>query len=200
MTTSQTLQTELSTEIAALSTEDQALVRDFVAFLRWRTADPCEREAKQARAWRYNLLEYIAEADVRAAKDVKGMEVKAAVAAVNGEGRPALWQHPPISGESLVGYHVPVPAGVHNLRLRFAMGVRDGSQGADQLVAFRVKVDGWQIWSRAVWPRQWEPVEIELPFQAGDVLRLTFATDGLGSHRWAWAAWAEPELVGEVSG
>jgi hypothetical protein len=23
-------------------------------------------------------------------------------------------------------------------------------------------------------------------------------TDGLGNHRWAWAAWAEPRLVGQV--
>lgn len=191
---------ELMRRIAALSVTDQALVRDFVAYLHWRSSDPCERGDKEERAWRYSFLEYFADADVRATKDVKGMEVKAAVATVHGESRPGLWQHPPISGEALVEYHVPVPAGIRNLRLRFAMGVRDGSQGADQLVAFRVRVDGWQIWSRAAWPRQWESVEIELPFQAGNVLKLAFATDGLGSHRWAWAAWAEPELVGEISG
>ena len=53
--------------------------------------------------------------------------------------------------------------------------------------------------ARAQVPRMGcQPVEIELPFQAGNVLRLAFATDGLGSHRWAWAAWAEPELAGEL--
>jgi hypothetical protein len=191
---------DLQAQIAALSDGDRALVRDFVAYLHWRTKDPCEREAKQEREWRFNFLEFFTEADVRAARDVKGMEVKTAVAVVHGEGRPALWQHPPVNGEALVEYHVPVPAGIRNLRLRFAMGIRDGSQGTDQLVAFRVRVDGWQVWSRASWPTQWEPVEIELPFQAGNVLRLAFATDGLGSHRWAWAAWAEPELVGELTG
>ncbi len=192
---------ELQAEIAALSVDDQALVREFVAYLRWRQkADPCEDETNREREWHYNFLEYFADADVRAAKDIKGMEVKAAVAAVNGEERPALWEHPPVNGEALVEYHVPVPAGLRNLRLRFAMGIRDGSQGKDQLVAFRVRVDGWQVWSRAAWPSRWEPVEIELPFQAGNVLRLAFATDGLGSHRFAWAAWAEPQLVGDMGG
>lgn len=190
---------DIQAQIAALSVADQALVGEFVAYLRWRSSDPCERGEKEERDWRYNFLEYFTEADVRATKDVKGMEVKAAMAAVQGETRPALWQHPPISGEALVEYHVPVPASVRNLRLRFAMGIRDGSQGADQLVAFRVRIDGWQVWSRAAWPTQWQRVEIELPFQAGNVLRLAFATDGLGSHRFAWAAWAEPELVGELS-
>jgi hypothetical protein len=189
---------ELQKLVAALSVEDQALVREFVSYLHWRRSEPCAQERQQEREWRYNFLEYFSQADVRAAKDVKGMEAKAAVATVSGETRPALWQHPPVSGEALVEYHIPVPAGLQNLRLRFAMGIRDGAQGTDQLVAFRVRVDGWQVWSRAGWPRRWEPVELELPLHAGNVLRLAFATDGLGSHRWAWAAWAEPELVGEL--
>lgn len=200
MTSHQTLQAQLAGQIATLSTEDQALVRDFIAYLQWRRSNPCEQDKSQDRVWRYSFLEFFADADVRAAKDVKGMEVKAAVATVGGTDRAALWQHPPVSGESLVEFHVPVPAGLKHLRLRFAMGIRDGSQGADQLVAFRVRVDGWQVWSRAAWPVQWEQSEIDLPFQAGNVLRLAFATDGLGSHRWAWAAWAEPELVGELGG
>jgi hypothetical protein len=127
------------------------------------------------------------------------MEVKLAAATVNGVARPALWHHPPVQGEAIVEFHVPVPAHVRDLRLRFAAGIRDGGQGAEQLVAFRVKVDGWQVWSRADWPLQWAPAEIELPFHAGNMLRLAFATDALGSHRWAWAAWAEPELVGRIA-
>ena len=190
---------ELHAKIAALSVDDQALVREFVAYLHWRRSEP-RAERRQEREWRYNLLEYFADADVRVAKDGKGMEVKTAVATVDGESRPALWEHPPVSGEVLVEYHIPVPAGLQNLRLRFAMGIRDGAQGTDQLVAFRVRVDGWQVWSRAGWPKRWEPNEVELPLHAGNVLRLAFATDGLGSHRWAWAAWAEPELVGELEG
>ena len=91
---------------------------------------------------------------------------------------------------------MPIPAGLHDLRLRFSIGIRDGAQAEDRLVAFRVRVDGWQMWSRAAWPIRWEPVEVPLPHQAGNILRLTFATDGLGEHKFAWAAWGEPVLVG----
>ena len=125
-----------------------------------------------------------------------GMEVKIAETVVGDESRPALWMHPPLAGEATAEYHVAVPAGLRDLRLRFAIGVREGAQAADQLVAFRVRVDGWQVWSRAAWPATWQPFEIALPFQAGNVLRLTFATDALGSHQFAWAVWGEPELVG----
>ncbi len=61
-----------------------------------------------------------------------------------------------------------------------------------------MRIDGWQVWSRAAGPPAWEPVEIPLPFQAGNVLRVSFATDGLGEHQFAWAVWGGPELVGEL--
>lgn len=189
---------DLSDQIAALPATDQTLVREFLAFLKWRQNNPHEGQVASYHTWAYNFLEHFAQADVRATKEPAGMEVKAAVAGVGGQTRPALWEHPPVNGEALVEFHVPVPAGLHNLRLRFATGIRDGAQGAEQLVAFRIRVDGWQVWSRAGWPLRWEPAEIELPFHAGNMMRLAFATDGLGSHRWAWAAWAEPELVGEL--
>jgi hypothetical protein len=191
---------DLSDQVAALPAADQTLVREFVAFLRWRQTSSQPGEDADRRTWRYSFLEHFAQADVRATKEPAGMEVKAAVAAVGNDIRPALWQHPPVNGESLAEFHVPVPAGLRNLRLRFATGIRDGAHGAEQLVAFRIRVDGWQVWSRAGWPLRWEAAEIELPFHAGDMLRLAFATDGLGSHRWAWAAWGEPELVGELGG
>lgn len=190
---------DLDDQIAALPEAGQTLVREFVAFLKWRQDNPCKGESAGRREWRYNFLEHYALADVRAAKDPAGMEVKAAVATVGSEARPALWEHPPVSGEALAEFHIPVPAGLRNLRLRFATGIRDGSQATEQLVAFRIRVDGWQVWSRAGWPVRWQPAEIELPFHAGNILRIAFATDGLGSHRWAWAAWAEPELVGELA-
>ena len=188
---------DLIRRISALSEEERRLASDYIAFLEWRRSAG-RGENSGADGWRFNFLEHFAEADTRAGKDAAGMEVKVGPVTVNGVARPALWQHPPVKGESLVEFHVPVPAGVRDLRLRFSTGIRDGAQGKDQLVAFRVKVDGWQVWSRADWPRQWSPAEIELPHQAGNMLRLAFATDALGSHQWAWAAWAEPELVGRL--
>jgi hypothetical protein len=129
------------------------------------------------------------------------MEVKIAEATVGGERRPALWQHPPVIGESQIEFHVPIPAGLRapGARLRFSIGIREGAQAQDRLAAFRVRADGWQIWSRAAWSTTWQPVEITLPFQAGNVLRLAFATDALGSYPFAWAVWGEPELIGAVA-
>ena len=197
-------------DLAALPPSDQERVAEYVVFLRWRAAqDPagCQKPEGSARPWRFNFLEHLDEADVRAAagrpsgsKDAAGMEVKAAEATVGALRRPALWQHPPVSGEALVEFHVPIPAGLRDLRLRFSIGIRDGAEAAERLVAFRIRIDGWQVWSRAAYPHGWEPFEVALPLHAGNVLRLAFATDGLGEHKFAWAVWGEPELVGLEAG
>jgi hypothetical protein len=193
----------ITQQLAALSSADQDRVADYVAFLRWQAGRDAAGPAEPAAAvhpWRFNLLEHLTDADVRASRNAAGMEVKAAEATVGEERRPALWQHPPVDGESLVEFHVPIPAGLRDLRLSFSVGVRDGAQAADRLVAFRVRVDGWQVWSRAVWPIHWEDVALPLPLHAGNILRLTLATDGLGEHEFAWAVWGEPLLVGLETG
>lgn len=203
-----TLPDTILKDLATLSPTDQERVTEYIAFLRWRAApDPSgfPKPEGSARPWRFNFLEHFAEADVRVAASrpggggskERGMEVKIAEAAVNDVRKPALWQHPPVSDEAVAEFHVPIPAGLRDLRLRFAIGIRDGAQGNEQLVAFRVKLDGWQVWSRAAYPRAWAPFEVTLPFRAGSILRLAFATDGLGEHQWAWGVWGEPELVGE---
>ncbi len=189
---------EIQQEWSTLSPEDQARVREYMAFLRWR-AERLQGKAGagSARAWEANLLEQFRTATIRSSEHKGGMEVKAAEASVGNERRPALWAHPPVSGEAQIEFAIPVPAGLRDLTLRFAIGIRDGAESRDErLVAFRVRVAGWQIWSQAAWPAQWQPVEIALPMQAGDVLRLVLATDGLGNHQWAWAVWGEPVLKG----
>jgi hypothetical protein len=192
---------ELNREIAALSTDDQTCVREYVAYLRWRAQRGREDINPAAPTWRFNLLEHLASADVRASRDAAGMEVKAAEATVGGERRPALWQHPPVQGEGLVEFHVPIPARVQNLRLQFGIGIREGIEAdPERLVAYRVRVDGWQVWSRAAWPLTWQPFEVPLPLRSGDMVRLTFATDSLGAHQWAWAVWGEPTLIGVERG
>ncbi len=186
-------------DLTALSPADRERVADYIAFLRWQAGqDPSGLRTPEgtARPWRFDFLEHFAEADVRASRDPAGMEVKAAEATVGGQRRPALWMHPPVTGEALVEYHVPVPAGLRDLRLRFAIGIREGAAAGDRLVAFRVRIDGWQVWSRAALPATWAPFEVSLPHQAGNVLRLAFVTDGLGDHPYAWAVWGEPMLVG----
>jgi hypothetical protein len=184
-------------DLTTLSPEDQVLVRDYVAYLRWR-AGRMQQDAliPPARTWRMPFLEQLGNAAVHATREPAGMEVKGAEATVGGESRPALWQHPPVNGESVVEFHIPVPKNLKDLRLRFLIGIRDGARATDRLVAFRIRVDGWQVWSHAAWPTSWRSFELGLPFHAGDVLRIAFATDGLGDHKWAWAVWGEPELIG----
>lgn len=193
------LSDDLLRELADLTVEQQAEVRQYILYLRWHAANPCDDP--RLPDWQYSLLDDVAGANVSASREQSGMEVKVAETAVGGETRMGLWHHPPVTGESMVEMHVPVPAGVTNLRLRFAIGIRDGSGESDgRMVAFRVRVGGWQVWNRAGWPRKWEAVEVSLPFQEGDVLRLTFVTDGLGDHRYAWAVWGEPMLIGSWRG
>jgi hypothetical protein len=189
---------DLQREVAALSPDDQALVHDYIAFLRWRAQQREMRLTQPGkRVWQYNFLENFNSADVRGSRDTAGIETRLAEAIVGGEARPALWEHPPVRGEAMVEYHVPVPAGLQDLRLRATIGIRDGTQPKQgRLVAFRIRVDGWQVWSRAAWPTRWENIEVALPFQAGNIMRLAFATDGLGDHRYAWAVWGEPILIG----
>lgn len=177
-----------------LTPDERRQVADYVAFLRWRaSAHPHQSSAVD---WRYSFLEHLSQAETHSSRRPIGLEVKTGVAIVGGDPRPALWMHPPVDGEALVEYHVPIPAGLREVQLRFAIGIRDGVPAEERLVAFRVRADGRQIWSKAAWPREWESYGVPLPYRSGDVTRLAFATDSLGQHPFAWAAWAEPELVG----
>jgi hypothetical protein len=88
---------------------------------------------------------------------------------------------------------------VQNLWLRFGTGIRDGSHLAEgNVVAFRIFVNDWKVWSDTQHAQKWKSREIRMPTLHGDVARIQFVTDGLGNHEWAWAAWAQPHLVGEI--
>ena len=101
-----------------------------------------------------------------------------------------------MTGESAVEFHVPILAGLRDLRLRFSIGIRDGAEAKDRLVAFRVRVDGWQ---------DVEPRRLAGPVGAG---RGAAAASGrqyppadlcdrwAGEQKFAWAAWGEPALEG----
>jgi hypothetical protein len=83
--------------------------------------------------------------------------------------------------------------------LCFSTGIRDGSQLAEgNVVAFRVFVNDWKIWSVTQHARQWMTYEVAMPALPGDVARIQLVTDGLGNHQWAWAAWGAPRLEGEL--
>jgi hypothetical protein len=188
---------EIADELESLGPESLAELARFVGYLKWKQGSSSSRAAGEP--WTFDFVEHFRRAIVTADHDPAGMEVQVGEATCDSDQRMALWQHPPVRGSAVVEYQVPVPAGVRELRLRFATGIRDGSHLAEgNVVAFRLFVNGWKIWSDTQHTRKWKLHEIDMPALAGDVARIQFTTDGLGNHQWAWAAWGEPRLVGQI--
>jgi hypothetical protein len=183
--------------IGGLSEEGLEELAGFVEYLRWKHAPA--GAPSEGRSWSYDFCEHLGRAAVTADLNPAGMDVQVGETTCSGEERMALWQHPPVQGSAIVDYQVPIPAGVRNLRLRFATGIRDGAELAEgNIVAFRVFFNDWKIWSDTQRASRWKERDFEVPTLPGDVVRLRFMTDGLGNHEWAWAAWGEPRLVGEI--
>ncbi len=188
--------TELIEQIKQLAPDNQAKLADYVAFLHWLET---QAEAASIKNWSFNFIEAFKEAAVYATQKAGGMDVKMAPAVVGGESRPALWAHPPLAGQAVIEYHVPVPQGVKQLRLRLAFGIRDGAEIAeDNLVAFTVKLNGLRVWGQQSNTQSWQEVTIPLDLPAGDIARLAFTTEALNQHQWTWAVWGEPELSGRI--
>ena len=174
---------EITALLQGLSAENLERVRAFAESLR--------RDAPAA-AWSFDFLEHFRDATPA------GMEVKVADASCANVTRPALWEHPPMSGSATVGYLVPIPAGLRQVTLKFAIGIRDGAElPSDRFVAFRVLVNGWKLWSAVKNSRAWEEHAVKMPQLSSDMARIEFITDGLGDNRWNWAVWGEPRLEGE---
>jgi hypothetical protein len=188
---------EIVNELALLTPESLAELAQFVDYLKWKQGSDAPKTTGQP--WAFDFVEHFRRAIVSTDYDPAGMEVQIGEAACDGDLRMALWQHPPVQGTAIVEYQVPVPTDVKNLRLHFATGIRDGSHLAEgNVVAFRVFVNDWKIWSDTQHVRKWLGHDLDMPALPGDVVRVKFATDGLGNHQWAWAAWGEPKLVGEI--
>lgn len=184
---------ELIAQIGQLSEENQQQVLDYVEYLKWRES---RSEARQG--WTYSFIEHFAGADRGAERDSAGLEIKTADATCGGRTLAALWEHPPLAGAAKISYAVPIPSDLSKLKLRFAIGIRDGAElPADRYVAFRVAVNDWKLWSAVKNSHRWDEYEVEMPELASDVARIVFITDGLGDHRWNWAVWGEPRLEGE---
>lgn len=170
---------------------------EFVAFLQWQEI---QKQAAGAEGWSFSFIEAFKEAAVFASREAAGMDVKLAPASVGGEIKPALWAHPPLVGQAIIEYHVPVSQQVSQIRLRLAFGIRDGAEIApDNLVAFSVRVNGLRVWGQQSNAQSWQTVEIPLNLVNGDIARIEFATEALGSHQWTWAVWGEPELRGTLN-
>jgi hypothetical protein len=189
---------EVTEHLNSLTPQSLDEVQRFVEYLRWKQDLDAPRTS--GRSWVFDFVENLPRAEISSEGDPAGMEVTIGEAACSGDTRMALWQHPPVLGSAIVEFQVPVPSVVQDLYLHFSSGIRDGSQLAPgNVVAFRIFVDGWKIWSDMQQTREWKPHRVPLPALAGDVARIQFVTDGLGNHEWAWAVWAEPRLTGSVA-
>jgi len=187
---------KLTQHIEQLSAESQAKVAEYVTFLQWQEA---QKQAAGAEGWSFSFVEGFKEAAIFASRAAAGMDVMLAPATVGGETRPALWAHPPLAGQAVIEYHVPVPQQVSQVWLRLAFGIRDGAEIApDNLVAFSVRINGLRVWGQQSNAQSWQTVDIPLNLVSGDIARIEFATEALGSHQWTWAVWGEPELRGKV--
>jgi hypothetical protein len=183
---------ELNELLAQLTDEQVQQVRTYIESL--LSADSADR----AQAWSFDFVQEFKQAEVSAQRDRAGMEVTVAEATCGGITKPALWEHPPLSGAAVVSYAVPIPRNLHALKLEFSAGIRDGSElPTDRYVAFRVVVNGWKLWSVVKNSRAWDEYTVAMPELASDIARIEFQTDGLGDHRWNWAVWGEPKLIAE---
>jgi hypothetical protein len=185
-------------QIEQLSAESQAKLVEYVAFLQWQEA---QQQADQAaQGWSFSFIEAFKEAAVTSSRERVGLDVQLGPATVGGETRPALWAHPPVAGQAIIEYHVPVPQQVSQVRLRLAFGIRDGAQIAtDNLVAFSVRVNGIRVWGQQSNAQVWQEVNLPLNVINGDIARIEFATEALNRHQWTWAVWGSPELSGKVA-
>jgi hypothetical protein len=180
--------------IKKLSAENQARLANYAAFLQWQDA---QMQAKTGQGWSFSFIERFKEAAVYASEKPAGMDVKLAPAVVGGVSRPALWAHPPLVGQAVIEYHVPIPQQVKEIQLKLATGIRDGAEiDAANLVAYSVKVNGARVWGRQSNAQSWQEAVIPLDLSTGDMVRLAFCTEALNNHQWTWAVWGEPELSG----
>jgi hypothetical protein len=188
-----TTTSDLAAILGRLSEENLQKVLDYAEYLNWQ-----ESPARTRRTWTYDFIEHFATADRGAERNTAGLEIKIADASCGGVTRTALWEHPPLTGAARVGYAVPIPSHLQRLKLRFAIGIRDGAElPADRYVAFRLVVNDWKLWSAVKNSHRWDEYDVEMPELASDVARIVFITDGLGDHRWNWAVWGQPRLEGE---
>jgi len=185
-------------QIENLSPESRAILAKYIEFLRWQES---QAQNLSVRNWSFSFIEAFRDATILATEEPAGMDVTLAPATVGGETRPALWAHPPVAGQAVIEYHVPIPQQVSDIRLNTSIGIRDGAQISEtNLVAFGVRVNGLRVWGQQMNSHSWYNVQIPLEAISGDIVRIQFTTEALGSHEWTWAVWGAPELIGKSNG
>ncbi len=191
--------------IADLNEQSLNQLSQYISYLKWQEElwnSLLDEEIQNARPgqallWQFDFIEGFPAARQAATRLADMMEIKVANATCGMIQQMALWEHPPTLGAAVCEYSLRVPADVNSLRMRFAIGIRDGAlMVGDNLCAFRIYVNGMRIWSTTKQTNDWERFMIDLPSLSGQEIIIQFITDGLGDNRWNWAVWGEPLLLG----
>jgi len=186
-------------KIKPLSPTSLKQLNTFVNYLHWQ--EQCAANKTNQINWTFDFIEHFREAEKVPPYNQQGAEIKIGVATCEGVEKAAIFAHPPVQGGSIIEYYVPIPQDVNQLKLKLAIGIRDGSKlSGSNLVAFSVRMNGYRIWGTQTNVRGWQQDEITLTAQPGDVNQISFITEALGNHQWTWAVWGSPVLVGTKTG
>jgi hypothetical protein len=194
----------ITRRIADLNEQSLTQLSQYISYLKWQEElwhslldeDP-DHDPDQSLIWQYDFVEAFPGARRIATRAPEMMEIKTGMASCGMVQQMAIWEHPPVTGSAVCEYTVQAPPDINALKLRFAVGIRDGAlMEGDNTCAFRVFVNGVRLWSTTKQTNTWERYLIDLPSLAGQDIVVQFLTDGLGDNRWNWAVWGEPLLLG----
>ena len=194
----------ITRRIADLNEQSLTQLSQYISYLKWQEElwhslldEEAAADPDQALLWQYDFVEAFPAARKIATRSPDMLEIKTGIASCGMVQQMAIWEHPPVTGSAVCEYTVAVPPELNALKLRFAVGIRDGAlMEGDNMCAFRVVVNGVRLWSITKQTNSWERYLIDLPSLAGQDMVIQFMTDGLGDNRWNWAVWGEPLLLG----
>ena len=194
----------ITRRIADLNEQSLTQLSQYISYLKWQEElwhslldEEADHNPDQALIWQYDFVEAFPAARKIATRAPDMMEIKTGMASCAMVQQMAIWEHPPVAGSAVCEYTVQAPPDVNALKLRFAVGIRDGAlMEGENTCAFRVFVNGVRLWSTTKQTNTWERYLVDLPSLAGQDIVIQFMTDGLGDNRWNWAVWGEPLLLG----
>jgi hypothetical protein len=194
----------ITRRIADLNEQSLTQLSQYISYLKWQEElwhslldEEIQPGPSQALLWQYDFLEAFPAARKVATRAPDLMEIRVGPATCGMVQQMALWEHPPVVGAAVCEYQLRAPSEIDSLKLRFAVGIRDGAlMEGENWCAFRIYVNGVRIWSTTKQTTAWERFLIDLPSLAGQDMVVQFVTDALGDNRWNWAVWAEPTLLG----
>ncbi len=190
--------------ISDLSEQSLTQLSQYISYLKWQEElwhslieDDHPSDPNHALLWQFDFIEAFPSARKASTRTPDLMEIKTGIASCGLVQQMAIWEHPPVAGSAVCEYTVPVSPDLNVLKMRFAVGIRDGAHmEGDNLCAFRIYVNGVRLWSTTKQSNKWERYIVDLPTLAGQEAVIQLMTDGLGDNRWNWAVWGEPQLLG----